>query len=244
MALAEREQGRSLGLVEDPWLGAVLGRRAWNAAPGGAAPLSELSKAGAQFATAKIDCADTGAALELQDAGFRVVDTALTFEAARADAPGASPGVRFARPGDRGAVEGIAGRAFRYSRFHLDPRLPGALADRVKVAWAGNWFAGARGDGMVLAEDAGAVAGFLQLLWNGGTLVIDLVAVRPESARKGLARAMIGFAQANGTGDARRPAGLRVGTQAANAPSVGLYESLGFRLRGAKFVLHHHGGRA
>lgn len=244
MGRSRRDQVRSFGLAEDSWLGAILGRSAWNAVPGGAAPLSELAKPGAQFATAKVDCADTAAALELQDAGFRVVDTALTFEVAQADAPGGSPGVRFARPGDREAVEGIAGRAFRYSRFHLDPRLPDALADRVKVVWAGNWFAGARGDGMVVAEDAGAVAGFLQLLWNGGTLVIDLIAVRPESARKGLARAMIGHAQAHGTGDARQPSGIRVGTQAANAPSVGLYESLGFRLRQAKFVLHHHGGQA
>ena len=39
----------------------------------------------------------------------------------------------------------------------------------------------------------------------------------------------------------RRPRGLRVGTQAANTPSVRLYESLGFRLSQAQFVLHHHG---
>jgi hypothetical protein len=39
----------------------------------------------------------------------------------------------------------------------------------------------------------------------------------------------------------RRPEGFRVGTQAANAPSVRLYESLGFRFRDAQFVLHHHG---
>jgi GNAT superfamily N-acetyltransferase len=142
-------------------------------------------------------------------------------------------------------VEAIAGSAFRYSRFHLDPQIPKSLADKVKAVWAGNWFAGQRGDGMVVAEDAGQVAGFLQLLWSGEQcLVIDLVAVRPQSARKGLSRAMIGFAQANGTGDARRAAGMIVGTQAANVPSVRLYESLGFRLRQTKFVLHHHGAAA
>ncbi len=34
---------------------------------------------------------------------------------------------------------------------------------------------------------------------------------------------------------------LVVGTQAANTPSVRLYEGLGFRLTSAQLVLHHHG---
>lgn len=72
-------------------------------------------------------------------------------------------------------------------------------------------------------------------------LVIDLIAVAPQVARQGLAQEMIAFIAANGTGDGHRPSGLRVGTQAANTPSVRLYESLGFRLVKAQFVLHHHG---
>jgi ribosomal protein S18 acetylase RimI-like enzyme len=229
-------------LSADAWLSGVLGRPAWAVSPEGATPLSELHKPGAQFATAKLDASDTEAAVALQVFGFRVVDTALTLELA-SPAPGKHPaGVRFARPEDRPAVEAIAGSAFRYSRFHLDPQIPKSLADRVKTVWAGNWFSGQRGDAMVVAEDGGKVAGFLQLIWAGEQwLVIDLIAVRPQSARQGLARGMIAFAQANGTGDARRPSGMVVGTQAANAPSVRLYESLGFRLQQARFVLHHHG---
>lgn len=229
----------------DAWLGGMLGCPAWVVAPGGGATLAELGKPGRHFATAKVDAADTVSAVALQELGFRVVDTALTLDLASLT-PGSHPaGVRFTRPEDRSAVEAIAGNAFKYSRFHLDPQIPNALADKVKTAWAGNWFAGQRGDGMVVAEDGGQVAGFLQLLWTGeARLVIDLIAVRAQSARQGLARAMIAFAQANGTGDARRPAGMVVGTQAANAPSVRLYESLGFRLRQAKFVLHHHGAAA
>lgn len=232
-------------LVPDAWLSEMLGRPAWTAVAGGggAAALGELARPGPQFATAKVAASDTGSAELLQSAGFRVVDTALTFEAEHVAGPGASAAVRFAMPADRVRVEAIAGSSFRFSRFHLDPRLPRALADKIKAAWAGNWFRGARGDGMVVAENpAGAVAGFLQLLWAPEErLVIDLIAVESGSARQGLARAMIGYARARGTGDARRPRGLLVGTQAANIPSIRLYESLGFRLRDAKFVLHHHG---
>ena len=233
-------------LEPDSWLSGILGRPSWNAVSGGSgsAALSELKKPG-QFASAKVDAADAAGAGELEAHGFRVVDTALTLDLENGDTLESDSVIRFATPGDRAAVEAIAGSAFKYSRFHLDPAIPKALADRIKTAWAGNWFAGQRGDGMVVAEDAGAVAGFLQLKWNANEcLIIDLIAVRAQSARKGLARAMIGFAQKRGTGDARRPRGMVVGTQAANVPSVRLYESLGFRLRGARFVLHHHGGGA
>ena len=195
------------------------------------------------FVTAKLGASQVGEAGLLQDFGFRTIDTALTFEApASILASAADPRVRFARADDRAAVAELAGSAFVYSRFHLDPAIPRWLAHRVKAAWAENFFVGERGDGMVVAEQVGAVAGFLQLLWSrGDVLVIDLIAVAPRSARSGLARAMIAFAAVNGVGDQRRPRGFRVGTQAANTPSVRLYESLGFRLSQAQFVLHHHG---
>ena len=239
---------RRYSLQADSWLSGVLQRPAWNVVAHGVAstPLAELRRPGAQFATAKVAAVETAEAEALQSFGFRVVDTALSFEAESLSAPERTEGVRFARPGDRAAVEAIAGSAFRFSRFHLDPHLPRALADKVKAGWAGNWFSGARGDGMIVAEDAqGTVAGFLQLIWGSGErLVIDLVAVRADRARRGLARAMIGHAQAHGTDGSRRPRGMIVGTQAANVASLRLYESMGFRLRDAKFVLHHHGSAA
>lgn len=223
----------------------ILGRAAWTvvAPPAGKATLEELDQTACSFATAKVPAADIVSVHELEVLGFRWIETALTLDAELAGAD--SPLARFARPADREAVERIAGSAFRFSRFHLDPRLPRELAHKVKAAWAGNWFAGGRGDGMVVAEDRGALAGFLQLRWAPeARLVIDLIAVGEGHERKGLARAMIRHAALHGTGDGRRPRGMLAGTQAANVPSMRLYESLGFRLREAKVVLHRHGGRA
>lgn len=229
-------------LAADGWLSGFLGRPAYR--------LTDLSARDGMdvvlaqqpmFVTAKCPAADIAAVGRLEAAGFRVIDAALTFDASslRADA-GAKP-VRFATAQDRAAVRDLAGRAFRYTRFHLDPALPDALAHRIKAEWAGNYFSGQRGDGMVVAEQGGKVVGFLQLLWVGDVLVIDLIAVAPEAVRRGLASAMIGFAAAHGTGDARRPASFKVGTQAANTASCRLYENLGFCLCASAFVLHHHG---
>jgi ribosomal protein S18 acetylase RimI-like enzyme len=235
---------RGFTVHPDAWLAGIIDRPAFRVDCVDAPPSDWKARLECEdlFITAKVGADQVADASLLQDLGFRMIDAALTFEASAVTAPAANPRTRFARAEDRAAVAQLAGSAFAYSRFHLDPAIPTWLAHRVKAAWADNFFAGKRGDGMVVAEQAGFVVGFLQLLWHpGDVVVIDLIAVAPRSARSGLARAMIGFAAVNGVGDARRPRGFRVGTQAANTPSVRLYESLGFRLSQAQFVLHHHG---
>lgn len=230
----------------DAWLSGILDRPAFRVDSVDTPSSDWMFRLSSEdlFVTAKIGADRAAESGLLQDVGFRVIDAALTFETSALAVPSADPRVRFARADDRAAVGQLAGSAFVFSRFHLDPAIPAWLAHRVKAAWADNFFSGRRGDGMVVAEHAGAVAGFLQLLWHpDDVLTIDLIAVAPSAARSGLARAMIGFAAANGVGDHRRPHGFRVGTQAANVPSVRLYESLGFRLSQAQFVLHHHGRR-
>ena len=228
----------------DTWLTGILGRPAFRVDAVDMPSSGWITRLKSEdlFVTAKLGAAQVVDGGLLQDLGFRTIDAALTFDASALTAPVTDPRVRFARAEDRAAVAELAGSAFVFSRFHLDPAIPTWLANRVKAAWAESFFAGKRGDGMVVAEHAGVVAGFLQLLWSpGDVLTIDLIAVAPRSVRSGLARAMIGFAAVNGVGDRRRPSGFRVGTQAANTPSVRLYESLGFRLSQAQFVLHHHG---
>lgn len=231
-------------LIADPWLSGLLHRPAFRLADGLDAGLDARLAKAPLFVTAKPEAVDVETIGRLEEIGFRVVDAALTFGTAalRCDARVQGSLVRFAGPDDREGVVALAGRAFRLSRFHLDPVLPNPIADRIKASWAGNFFGGARGDGMVVAEDAGCVVGFLQLLWSANAvLVIDLIAVAPEVGRRGIASAMIDFAWRNGTGGGARPSAMRVGTQAANIAACRLYEGVGFRLCGAAVVLHHHG---
>jgi hypothetical protein len=47
---------------------------------------------------------------------------------------------RLAVPSDQAEVERIAENAFRFVRYHLDPRFPHALADRRYRIWLGNTF--------------------------------------------------------------------------------------------------------
>jgi GNAT superfamily N-acetyltransferase len=63
--------------------------------------------------------------------------------------------------------------------------------------------------------------------------------VATSSQGKGLGRDLVRFFINHFSGAS---AGLLVGTQAANAPSMNLYESCGFRAAGAAYVLHRHAG--
>jgi len=175
----------------------------------------------------------------LERSGFHVVDTGITLETrSLPEHGGEGDRARLARAEDQSMVEEIARRSFIYSRFHLDPNIPKHLADEIKTQWVGNYFRGHRGDYMVVAERAGHIAGFLQLLSAPGNVkVIDLVAVEKKHRGQGLAEEMIRYAF-SACGDTTS---LRAGTQSANIVSLSLYEKLGFRIVSTNYVLHHHG---
>jgi ribosomal protein S18 acetylase RimI-like enzyme len=236
----------ALQIDSDAWLAGLMGRPV-NRVAGPVAPGAEKEAARALsglaavpgFAYARVPTAEVRLAHLLEDAGFRLVDTGITLEAATVagTARPSSAAARLARAGDETAVAEIARTAFRYSRFHLDPRIPAALANEIKREWAVNYFRGRRGDYMVVAERSSSVAGFLQLLaGKGGTLTIDLIAVAEAQRGQGLASDMIRFAAR----ECGAPARLRVGTQAANVASLRLYERLGFTVAGTSHVFHLH----
>ncbi|GAB6126588.1 GNAT family N-acetyltransferase [Humidesulfovibrio idahonensis] len=232
----------------DAWLAGLLGKPCFHLS-GALAGLDPADvPAGPCFVGAKAAADDAPALLRLQQLGFRVVDVNLQLVRPAEPlvmAAGTAGGVRFASPGDEPGVRALARAAFEHNRFHRDPEVGPELAGRIKEEWAANFFAGRRGDWMIVAEataqaapGTGAVAGFLQLLSGpGGALVIDLVAVDAAWRGRGLARAMI--AQALGACRTQPPP-MRVGTQLGNAASLRLYAGLGFRHESASYVLHLH----
>ncbi len=238
----------SVSLVKDAWLGDMLGKPAYHVRFGAgecgpgrlAQALGALNAAPEVFLDAVVDAGQAAKARLCEDAGFRLVEASVRLEGAPhpAGARDAQSGaqLRPAQAGDRAQVEAIAGHCFRGSRFHADPLIPRELADALKARWAGNFFTGQRGDAMTVAQAEGRVAGFLLALHRPDVMVIDLVAVDPEFRGRGLGAALVRAAHAQ----SGLP-GLAVGTQAANAPALALYQSLGMRVRSLAFVLHHHG---
>lgn len=220
-------------VAADPWLTELF------ATPAGhlVGPVLDELPTGPSFIDAKVPTNEIAKVRALEDVGFVIVDTAVTLERRGRDL-GPCPGhIGFAVPTDVDGVSAIAASALTRSRFHLDPRIADSVASGLKAAWVRNFFAGARGDWLVVARAEDRPTGFLLLLDRPDNLVIDLVAVDPDHQSAGIGRAMIAFS-AEHCGTAPN---LLVGTQAANVGSIRFYESLGFRVVRTEYVLHRHG---
>jgi dTDP-4-amino-4,6-dideoxy-D-galactose acyltransferase len=234
----------------DPWLAETLSRPVFklvtlqfaNQEQALSEEMANLVKAGSAFFYAKLPTSEIGLCRALSRAGFAVIDTGITFEwTGPAEAAPADVSVGIARPAQYEAVAAIAERCFRWSRFHLDPSIPSELANRVKRRWIENYCRGQRGSALYVGEIGGAVAGFLAVIesraGNRTTAMIDLVGVAPEhqGRRVGTALAQRFVDEWRGKSEA-----LRVGTQAANIPSMRFYERNGFRAVESNYVLHAH----
>lgn len=132
------------------------------------------------------------------------------------------------------AVGDLAANAMTTSRFHQDTLIAPELAADVKRRWAMNFFAGKRGQKMIIARSKGGkVIGFNQILYDGQTRVIDLICTAEDWRRKGVARAMIEamFEPTKTT---------RVGSQANNKAADKLYRKLGFKPASTSICMHWH----
>jgi ribosomal protein S18 acetylase RimI-like enzyme len=193
----------------------------------------EVSERAPAFAQAKVACVDVRTAAALQDAGFRVVDVNVSLSCPTR--PGASENVDEAGEADREAVLDLAERHFTVSRFHRDPAIAPAVAATIKRDWAAAYFAGERGERLLVARRGGRPVGFLGVLApESGVRVIDIVAVdaaeRGSGAGSSLVAALLGSFEGR----------VDVGTQIANTGALRFYERMGFQVTDTRYVLHLH----
>jgi len=232
-------------ITKDSWLSDQLARDCYKVTLTSAnrfAELEQLTKQKGIFAYSKVNASDIEHVAILEQLGFRLVDTNIVFDKPISrEVESYSANVRHAAPLDEWAVAALAGSCFSFSRFHLDKNFSEATANKIKAEWARNYFLGTRGNAMIVAEIAGEIVGFLQLIAASHSLVIDLIGVSAKQRGRGIATEMIQFAEEQiMTDDGAEFESIVVGTQVANAASVRLYEKLGFRLKSASYVFHFH----
>lgn len=168
----------------------------------------------------------------LTAAGFRAIESLVTYERAGGAAPPVPAAVRPARAADRDACMAIAARAFRSDRYHTDPAIDDGAADRLKARWVANAFAG-RADGRLVADEGGGPLGFALGIARDGWALLDLIAVAPEAQGRGLGAALLAGFIAHYADRA-----TRAGTQAANRASCRMYERTGYQIVERAVTLH------
>jgi ribosomal protein S18 acetylase RimI-like enzyme len=183
----------------------------------------------------------------LETAGFITVDAILTYgRTISSIKPSPNEGrfdVRMATQEDLDQVAGLARTSFTFDRFHSDPEIPSAAADKLHEAWAKNSVMGRVSDAVLVGEDEQGIAGFItcridpasRISAEGsvGTIILIAVASRARGLGLGMqltSSAVEWFAQ-------RRVSRAEVGTQLRNVPASRLYQAAGFKLLGTSVSL-------
>jgi ribosomal protein S18 acetylase RimI-like enzyme len=171
--------------------------------------------------------------------GFQYVDLRCTLWRAEADAPGlgapAGTLVRVARDADREAMELIAGRAHRNTRFYGDARFGGAACDELYRTWIRNSCDG-WAQFVLVAETNRSVIGYVTGHCGGEGASIGLLAVDEAWRERGVGAALVRAAVSRFADAKAGP--VRVSTQGNNPSVQALYQRLAFTTEALELWLH------
>lgn len=237
-------------LSPDPWLAAVLGWAVYKLDPSPSVAESAVQEALREVAGqadhvlvfARVPSDAVRTCERLIRSGFLPVDVGVSLESkGRVALPKAKQLVLRVSPEEREAVGKVAESCFRWSRFHLDPRIPDGLANLVKRRWVESCIDGSRGDEMYIVHLGNQPVGFLAAMRAsddlGGAAVIDLIGVSPDFQGRGIGQSLVRRFEEDWSDGCRS---LHVSTQAANLSSIRFYERQGFQVCGSEYVLHAH----
>ena len=188
-----------------------------------------------------------GVAQRVEQAGGRLCDILLTMSRplhtgyAAEHAPAAGYIVRRGAASDASALHAIGEHAFHGSRthWHLDDRLPGALADTLYARWAADLARAATDERPVFVAESsdGDIAGFLALASaERGRWHVPLTAVDPRHQGRGLVRALLTTAMQ--TVAAHGATGLDYETQLSNRAALRSVAQCGLAPSTSRLTFH------
>ena len=198
--------------------------------------LAEAHAENAKLVTVRVPSSDACTTGVLERAGFRRIETLITFERAlnNTEPLDENHAVRLAKSEDFTACIEIGRSAFHTDRFHADGRISKQAADALKARWVANSLAG-RADASFVALADGEPVGFNLCLKRHAIAVIDLIAVAGTQRGQGFGAALVAASLAH---YAKSTRAMQVGTQANNTVSIALYRRLGFTAIAEAITLH------
>lgn len=194
----------------------------------------------------RVDSFDRSSISALESAGFRLMDTLLTYVfASDAKIPYLKNmfKTRNCRTSDLPHLKDIAKTSFRTNRFHLDAGIDREKADMMYVRWVENYYKIAKEGkaSVIVAEGKNGIAGFLGYKLNSlfektsARKVIGrgLLAVRPEA--KGAAISLINVAIKD---TVSKYDYAELDAVLTNREVIRIYERFGFKIKRRALTFH------
>lgn len=121
-----------------------------------------------------------------ESAGFTLVDFSLMAVTSRFKTAldnSSRAGLRKATAEDHSSICRIASTAFRFGRYHTDPRFPSDLATKRYVHWIRNALSGSNPNNFVFVlGEPGEVVGFMDAVVSGNRADLRLAAIDPQTS--------------------------------------------------------------
>lgn len=135
-------------------------------------------------------------------------------------------------------IVNIAYKNFKYSRFHLDERLPFEKSNLIKKRTLQNYFLGLRGDKLIVQLNRKEVSGFCLLIFKSSKIaIIDLICVDKNFLKKGFASDLLLYT-VNYLKKLKKEK-IIVGTQESNLAAIRLYNAAKFNLKNKTYLYHY-----
>jgi len=187
----------------------------------------------------RVSAASAALADRLSAAGFRFLEVQLRATLPRLrDAALRAPRltVRTPAPEDRLRLIEIAGTAFRFGRYHADPRFPRALADRRYRAWVEGALADrSEQTRLFVTGPVGQPVGFLHVVIVERVADLRLAGVDPDDAGIAGPELFLGALKQLALEGVER---VTARLSAANTSAINLYASMSFRFHEPQLVFH------
>jgi hypothetical protein len=187
----------------------------------------------------RVSAASAALADRLSAAGFRFLELQLRATLPRLrDATLRPPRltVRAPAPEDGRRLIEIAGTAFRFGRYHADPRFPRALADRRYRVWVEGALADPSGQTrLFVTGPVGQPVGFIHVVIAERAADLRLAGVDPDHAGIAGPELFLGALKQLAAGGVER---VTARLSAANTSALNLYASMSFRFHEPQLVFH------
>lgn len=163
-------------------------------------------------------------------------DIKLTFIKSPAPQLSVSPAVKIYSGGNDDRLLQLAFDSGVYSRFRTDPRFTGNEFEKLYRLWMERSISGEIADAVMLFDEGTGITGMVTVSAENGGAEIGLIAVDGAARGRGIGKQLIAgaedFAARKGCSQ------LRVATQAANQPAVGIYLKSGFTEYSRIYIYH------
>ena len=149
-----------------------------------------------------------------------------------------NPNCFLAKKSDLKDIADIAKKSYKYSRFHLDKKIPNKTCNKIFFTWVKNYFKKQRGDYLLVYKQNKKTIGFLLLKKEDKSFLrIDLIAVKNKFKGLNIGKKLIEYAMFLYQ---KKYSHLVVGYQSHNFSAKIFYKKTGFTILSKRDIYHYY----